>query len=301
MDKSKSTNLFHIDDVIARLQELREKHGNTLLNVKLSGCETLMAIRDISHVKVRKQVSNGSMSYLQSEVIITPELDMDGISSRDKGVTNITKSMNDAKAMCWRMIKSFAECAKCFVSAYKKGEAVDKVIATMKKMQPVLIETRDSLKAIEDFDYVMKRCIGGTFPSASYAAIDEFPIDPSLTDEEFAKTLTSFFKGVDSLSRLGGYVELVKKLRKEKSLRESKMKMLDDRIKKEAKGSAEALNAKILRGRMEKIADVLTTRENLVKEKFRAHRHSIAAEIDEISERIFSSTELEEDFARRYR
>lgn len=301
MDKSKSTNLFHIDDVIAKLQDIREKHGNLLLNIKLTGCETSIAIKDISHVQTRKKVSNGSMSYLQSEAIITPELDLESISSRDKGVTNITKSMNSAKAMCWRMIKAFSECAQCYVSAHKKGEAVDKVIAMMKKMQPVLIETRDSLKAVEDFDFVMKRCIGGAFPEASYAAIDEFPIDPSLTDEEFAKTLTSFFKGVDSLSRLGGYVELVKKLRKEKSLRESKIKMLDDRIKKEAKGSSEALNAKILRGRMEKIADVLTTRENLVKEKFKSHRHSIAVKIDDISESILSSSEIEEEFARRFR
>ena len=209
--------------------------------------------------------------------------------------------MNDAKAMCWRLIKSFAECAECFVSAHKKGEAVSKVIAMMQKMQPVLIETRDTLKAIEDFDYTMKRCIGGAFPSASYAAIDAFPIDPSLTDEEFAKTLTSFFKGKDSLARLGGYVELIKKLKKEKSLREEKIKLLSDRIKKEAKGSTESNNAKVLRGRMEKIADVLTTRENLVKSKFIAHRHSIAVKIDEISASILSPSELDEDFARRFR
>lgn len=301
MEADRAQGLQHIDDVIARLQELREQHGNMLINIKLAGCETSMSIKNIAHVETREKVSNGTMSYLKSSIVITPELDVQGISSRDKGVTNITKSMNAAKAMCWRMIKSFTECAQCFVSAHKKGEAVSKVIAMMQKMQPVLVETRDSLKAIEDFDYIMKRCIGGTFPSASYAAVDAFPIDPSLTDEEFAKTLTSFFKGHDSLARLGGYVELVKKLRKEKSLREEKIKLLDDRIKKEAKGSSEANNAKILRGRMEKIADVLATRENLVKEKFRAHRHSIAVKIDEISEGIFSASELEEDFARRFR
>ena len=301
MEADNSQVLYHIDDVIARLQEIRKEHGNLLINIKLTGCETPMAIKDIAHVETREKVSNGTMSYLKSSIVITPELDVQGISSRDKGVTNITKSMNDAKAMCWRMIKSFTECAQCFVSAHKKGEAVSKVIAVMQKMQPVLIETRDTLKAIEDFDYIMKRCIGGAFPSASYAAIDAFPIDPSLTDEEFAKTLTAFFKGKDSLAKLGGYVELIKKLQKEKSLREEKIKLLSDRIKKEAKGSTESNNAKVLRGRMEKIADVLTARENLVKSKFIAHRHSIAIKIDEISASVLSPSELDEDFARRFR
>lgn len=293
-DKQGSDKIRTLDEVIQRLQELRERYGgDASARIRIDGCETTMRIKSIKRIKSTHRSEELGMTFADDYIILSPEIDVEGLVSREKSMDTISKAFANAKSMCWRMVKGYSEMVKFFKDECKRAKAADRVVSAIRKVHPTMLEIRDTLKSIDDFELAMKKCLGQWTPSAAFMAFDDLPIDPDMTDEEFAKTLTKFFKGTDTLTRLVGYVDLVKKIRAEKQSRVDRIARLEDRIAKEARGSAESQNAKILRTKMERIVDIMTSRENLVKEKFKEHRRKMAALIDEYSEEIFSQHEIE--------
>ena len=130
------------------------------------------------------------------------------------------------------------------------------------------------LRHLARFESDLTEAIACPMPKVGDDELDAALLEPSISDEGFAKAVAEAQKDADRTKRLAALTAALKRVMDEVKRRRSRAEMLDRRIKADPE-SQEAANAKILKGRILKSVDVLRKRRDILIQCFMRTRKNV--------------------------
>lgn len=127
------------------------------------------------------------------------------------------------------------------------------------------------LREMRDFEREIQEAIENPLPFEGAPPIDGGTTDPSQTDEGFLKSLAKCVRERSAIERLHAYIAVLKGVNAEIAKRRERIAKLAERIRAEP-GAQEAVNAKVLKTRLEASVKVLCKRRDAVIRRFMQNR-----------------------------
>ena len=288
--KSKSRIPYQtLDEVIARLQTLREERGNLPVKILLPGCAKKPIISGIRYT------DSGNTEYKYACIDIVPKYDVMGLINELSGTNSVLRGMNDIKTLFVQFCKDIMSVkstleflSKGHATATfngKKVEIVPHLKGDFKCLYEMSKKIREAVLKLSGFNDNLAAVIKEPISDGDYPALYSHHIDISLSDSEFARAITDGIGEKTSVQRLAVFVDILRKIDKEIESRDQRIRALEKRIAAEG-DTNEGMNAKILKNKSEGIIKTLTKRRKYIRDRFHALKSSVESSIGGMVEEI---------------
>ena len=289
--KLKKKTYQTVDEVIARLQELKQERGNIPVRLYLAGINNRAPISGIRYDN--SHADTGEM--VDGAISIVAKYDVWGIINELAACNSIVRQFADLKLLFVNYATVMMNC-KALLEAMQKqktkgtynGNAVE-IVPTVKKefsrLFDVAKQIRDIFTSLKDFDKRLTAVVKEPIRDADYTVAFQHHIDENMSDAEFANLITDGAGGKTSIHRMAAFLGAIDKINQEIENRSRRLAALDKRIASE-KNSNEGLVAKKLKCKTQSIIDTLIKRREYVADRYSALKDSVVEDIKKMNKEL---------------
>lgn len=274
-----------IDDLIEKLNSIREERGNLPIRIGLPGLPMLPTISAVRCDGASTSASSGK-GIVGEKAVIDPNYDPKGTMVECMSATYLGKQFWLVQTQYSHVFELLRSIKKILESSSKAGKGIP--LAVKKSFIQVIKETIDIKKILEEvqgFDKRMYSLINEPIADYDYPLSYDQHIDPSMTDEGFAKELTKAIEDKTDIQRMAILVEVIKKVEEEIENRRTKREKLGLRGEDDC-NSPEVRTAQFLKKKTEHYIETLQKRKRIVAEKVDDLRRKIEDQMNDMVKEV---------------